>query len=153
VLAEPGRRRSLGASGPVPHLPLLSSLELGGLAGAVPCARLHTRQVLWEHGLGGLADTAELLVSELLTNAVQASMATGELLGVLLRLCGDRAAVLVEVRDRCPAPLVPRHSGPASESGRGLMLVAALAADWGWHEPPGWPGKAVWCLVTQSLAG
>jgi hypothetical protein len=151
VLAEPRMRRRLAASGP--DLPLLSSLELGGLPGAVPCARLHTRQVLWEHGAGHLAETAELLASELVTNSVQASMATGELMGVLLRLYGDRAAVVVEVLDRCPAPPLPRQNGPASESGRGLILVAALAADWGWHTPRGWPGKAVWCLVVPPRAG
>ncbi len=153
VLAEPSRRRSLGASCPAPRLPLLSSLELGGLASAVPCARLHARQVLWEHGAGHLAETAELLVSELVTNAVRASMATGELLGVLLRLYGDRVAVLVEVLDHCPAPPQPRPGGPASESGRGLVLVEALAVDWGWHRPHEWPGKAVWCLVVPPAAG
>src|SRR2546430_14597646 len=52
---------------------LRTFLELGALPSAVPCARLHTRQVLWEWQLSPLADTAELIVSELVTNAVQAS--------------------------------------------------------------------------------
>jgi hypothetical protein len=51
---------------------LRSQLELGALASAVPCARLHARQVLWEWGAGELAETAELLVSELVTNGVKA---------------------------------------------------------------------------------
>jgi hypothetical protein len=50
--------------------PLESFLELGAFPGAVPCARLHTRQVLWEWGLAALGETSELLVSELVTNAV-----------------------------------------------------------------------------------
>jgi hypothetical protein len=49
--------------------PLRSFLELGALPGAVPCARLHTRQLLWEWGLIALSETAELLVSEIVTNA------------------------------------------------------------------------------------
>jgi hypothetical protein len=55
-----------------PHQwPLRSYLELGALPTAVPCARLHARHLLWEWGLNGLAADAELLVSELVTNAVK----------------------------------------------------------------------------------
>jgi len=44
--------------------PLRSYLELAALPGAVPCARLHTRQVVWEWGLQELAETVELVVSD-----------------------------------------------------------------------------------------
>ncbi len=47
--------------------PLHSYLELGAFPGAVPCARLHSRQLLWEWGLTDFSDTIELLVSELVT--------------------------------------------------------------------------------------
>ena len=53
----------------MPPWPLTSQLELGALPTAVPCARLHARQVILEWGLTGLAHTAELVVSELVTNA------------------------------------------------------------------------------------
>ena len=143
------------------NLSQLSSLEFGGLPGAVPCARMHARQVFAERGLNELAETAELLVSELVTNAVQASLATGDLLGIRQRLYAGRPgqrptaagadgsgpAVVAEVWDLCPEPPLPKASGPASENGRGLQLVEALAAEWGWYEPPGWPGTAVWCLI------
>lgn len=55
--------------------PLRSFLELGALPSAVPCARLHTRQLLWEWGLTSLIDSAELIVSEIMTNAVQVTQA------------------------------------------------------------------------------
>ncbi len=56
--------------------PLQDFLELGALVSAVPCARLHARQVLWEWGvLGSLGESTELLVAELVTNAVKASRA------------------------------------------------------------------------------
>jgi hypothetical protein len=53
--------------------PLRSFLDLGVLPTAVPCARLHTRQLLWEWQLTALGDDVELLVSELVTNAIQVS--------------------------------------------------------------------------------
>jgi hypothetical protein len=40
--------------------PLRSSLELGALSTAVPCACLHVKHVLWEWGLNSLAESAEL---------------------------------------------------------------------------------------------
>src|SRR3989442_1360431 len=55
--------------------PLSTTLPLGALPGATPCARMHARAVLTEWGLGDLADAAELIVSELVTNAVRASTA------------------------------------------------------------------------------
>lgn len=57
--------------------PVRSSLELGALPTSVPCARLHTRHLLWEWGLDGLVEPAELLVSELVTNAVRAMAKQG----------------------------------------------------------------------------
>jgi hypothetical protein len=71
--------------------PLQSFLELGPLPSAVPCARLHARQVVWEWGLVRLSEDIELIVSELVTNAVRAS--EGLMPGVphvRLWLCSDR---------------------------------------------------------------
>src|SRR5215467_4083379 len=50
-----------------------SYLELGAYPSAVPCARLHARNVLYEWGVRSIADTVELIVSELVTNAVNAA--------------------------------------------------------------------------------
>ena len=55
--------------------PLRDFIELGALPGAVPCGRLHARQLLWEWGLTRLSESTELLVSELMTNAMHASRA------------------------------------------------------------------------------
>src|SRR5262249_7031132 len=48
-------------------------LELGALPTAVPCARLHVKHVLREWQMPQLADPVELVVAELVTNAMQAS--------------------------------------------------------------------------------
>ena len=132
--------------------PLSSTLPLGALPGATPCARLHARAVLYEWGLAGLAEAAELIVSELVTTAGRASPApagrprydaTGMPV-VVLRLASDRFKLLVEVWDVIPGAPAAAHPGPDDESGRGLMLVAAQSDRWSWQRVPGWPGKVVW---------
>jgi Signal transduction histidine kinase len=103
-------------------------------------------------GPGDLAEAAELIVSELVTNAVRASTApdgrprydgTGMPV-VVLRLASDRFKLLVEVWDVIPGAPAAAHPGPDDESGRGLMLVAAQCDRWSWQTVPGWPGKVVW---------
>jgi anti-sigma regulatory factor (Ser/Thr protein kinase) len=125
--------------------PLQSHLSLGALASAVPCARLHTRQVLWEWGVSAFADSAELIVSELVTNGVLASRAAGS--PVDLWLSCDRAQLLIMVRDvsrEVPALMAPDDG---TESGRGLMIVDALASRWGYYLVVH-GGKCVWALIT-----
>jgi anti-sigma regulatory factor (Ser/Thr protein kinase) len=86
---------------------LRSYLELGALPTAVPCARLHVRHLLWEWGLNGLAANTELLTSELVTNAVQATAGQRQA-AIRLRLSSDNARVLVEVWDADPRPPAPK---------------------------------------------
>ena len=111
-----------------------------------------------EWGLGDLADTVELVVSELVTNAVQASVdhdgrprysPEHGLACVHLRLSTDGLALLVEVWDENAMPPAPVHPSLADEGGRGLMLVDALAERWSWSLPPSGRGKIVWALVTS----
>lgn len=77
--------------------PLQDFLELGALAGALPCARLHARQVLWEWGIGNLGDSIELLVTELITNAVRASGEMTQVYTVRLWPLSDSAHILILV--------------------------------------------------------
>ena len=91
--------------------PLRSSLELGALPTAVPCACVHTQLLLWEWGLNSLAESAELLVSELVTNAVNATAGRdGQV--VSLHLSGNATKVLIEVHDADPQP--PAAETPGS---------------------------------------
>ncbi len=85
-----------------------TSLLLGALPSAVPCARLHARQVLWEWGTSKIAETAELLLSELVTNAVQGAQATVSDLPVNVRLSANRDRLLIEVWDSNVRPPVSR---------------------------------------------
>jgi anti-sigma regulatory factor (Ser/Thr protein kinase) len=109
--------------------PLSCSLSLGALPTAVGSARLHARAVVCEWGLSGLAETVELVVSELVTNAVQASTGPDgrpryddDLAGmpvVHVRVSSDQVRVLVEVWDRSTLAPVVNHVEPDDESGRG----------------------------------
>ena len=115
------------------------------------CARLHARHLVWEWGLDGLAETAELLVSELATNAVQAMARREGHPAVRLQLVGDNARVRIEVWDADPQPPAPKDPGEdgipdlEAEGGRGLFLVAALSACWDWYLTQEPAGKVVWC--------
>jgi hypothetical protein len=128
--------------GDAPHWPYHSFLALGALPGAIPCARLHTTAVLWEWGMEALAQPAELAVSELVTNAVRASTDARQAAGgpaglpvVALRLAGDHKHLLVEVSDHDPRPPIPTEADPEHDGGRGLLLVAAVSARWGYYYP------------------
>jgi anti-sigma regulatory factor (Ser/Thr protein kinase) len=125
-----------------------SHLVLGALPSAVPCARLHARLMLTEWDLKPLAETAELIVSELVTNAVRASTGLPErrpgLPTVRLWLSADHEHVLIEVWDADERMPVCGQPDPDAEHGRGLLLVEALSEDWGTYRPAGYPGKIVW---------
>jgi anti-sigma regulatory factor (Ser/Thr protein kinase) len=110
------------------------------------------RSVACEWGLADLADTAELLVSELVTNAVQTSarlrtVATPE---IRLWVTSDRASMVIHVWDGSDEmPVRKDMAAPDEEGGRGLTLVAALGKEWGaYRKAEG--GKVVWVLVTHS---
>ncbi|HXP18307.1 MAG TPA: ATP-binding protein [Streptosporangiaceae bacterium] len=97
-----------------------------------------------------LIDSAVLLVSELVTNAIRAG---GHLHGqagypdnapISLMITREPGTVRIEVHDSAcgPVPLAGDRSADA-ETGRGLMVIDALSRDWGWR--PGRCGKVVWC--------
>jgi len=133
--------------------PLRSSLELGALPAAPSCACLHVKHVLWEWGLNSLVESAELLVSELVTNAVNATGQPGQTVSVNLAGTGTGTAtgtrVLVEVWDADPQPPGPREPGEAGP-GDGVLLVAALSARWDWYPTQDPAGKVVWCELDSA---
>ncbi|MFE3410312.1 ATP-binding protein [Streptomyces mirabilis] len=96
----------------------------------------------WDAGLGTeVVRTAELLVSELVTNAVQYAD-TGS---VSLAVCLDESVLRIEVCDTSPVLPQPGLPGADSEGGRGLFLVAALADRY--HAEPTENGKRCWAEI------
>jgi anti-sigma regulatory factor (Ser/Thr protein kinase) len=129
--------------------PLQDFLELGALPGAVPCARLHARQVMWEWGLAALAGSAEIIVSELVTNAVHAARSLEWTSSVRLWLLSEKARVLILVWDANPQQPARVHADEEAESGRGLLLVETISDQWGSFATQETGGKTVWAAVTQ----
>jgi anti-sigma regulatory factor (Ser/Thr protein kinase) len=136
--------------------PLLSHIELRALPGSARTARLHTKTILRRWCLGDLADTAELVVSEIITNAVRASTPitpkqpeTGQAAGAqLLRfwLTSDQRSVLIQIWDSDHHRPVRKDVGPDAEAGRGLLLIETLSTQWGWYAPEEQGGKVVWAV-------
>jgi anti-sigma regulatory factor (Ser/Thr protein kinase) len=114
--------------------PLRNALPLGALEGAVPSARAHVRQLLWEWHLAELGQDVGLVVSELVGNAVMASaQLRPSVAPMLVWLGSNNRSVLAAVADASPKP--PKQLKPDldAERGRGLALVEAFSNRWGWH--------------------
>ena len=101
-------------------------------------ARSMIRDPLKRWGLEDLIPVTELLVSELVTNAIK--YAHGE---TLLQLILEPDTLTCEVHDTSPA--LPRvlQVDKDAENGRGLHVVSQLSARWGARRSQG--GKVVWC--------
>lgn len=84
-----------------------------------------------------LTDAAELLTSELVTNAVVHAHSE-----VDLCMTRTRSGVRIEVMDEAAGPVAPVGAPPHATGGRGLLLVSALARTWGVR--PCRDGKSVW---------
>ncbi|MFJ8820384.1 ATP-binding protein [Streptomyces sp. NPDC102467] len=110
---------------------------------AVTVARRTLRLVLHTHGLLALTEPAELLATELVSNAVRHTKGPAA-----LRLSWGDGLLRLGAWDADPTP--PRPPTPHlvdAEQGRGLALVGAFADEWGWHPYAtcGDSGKFVWC--------
>ncbi|HUB41916.1 MAG TPA: ATP-binding protein [Streptosporangiaceae bacterium] len=126
-------------------------LDLAAVATAACCARMFARLTLTNWGASDALEDAQLVVSELVTNAVKASgvveprPAWGRLQSLNLlavSLTGMDASVRIEVWDASPDEPVRRQATPDDEDGRGLEIVARLASRWGSQVHRG--GKVVW---------
>jgi len=137
--------------GTVGSWPLQSSLGLTAVPGDVPAARRHTRQVLQSWGLHGAADDTELVVSELVSNAMAISAAIKQQ-DIRLWLVSDGQQVLVLVWDASLDPPEITSSAADADGGRGLLLVEALSTQWGWYPATELGGKAVWALIRPDGA-
>jgi anti-sigma regulatory factor (Ser/Thr protein kinase) len=121
-------------------------------------ARRYIRQFLGScRGIGiGTADTAELLISELVTNAVRFASAPltarrhSENAGMIwLSVRHFGAGLLIEVYDSDIRPPVLTEASEDAENGRGLLLVDALSKEWSYFFPPG-GGKVVYCFLEKN---
>lgn len=126
---------------------LLHGFRVEAEEGAVPEAR-HTITSLVRSWNVALSDEqvaeVELLSTEVITNAIHHTQAPCS-----VAVQWDGVRVRVEVTDVSPVRPKPRRSSPDAEDGRGLMLVDALASDWGSVRDEA--GKVVWFEVASSI--
>ncbi len=127
----------------------LIAFVLPGIPESVRIARSHVRAALGAHGLGEYADDAEIITSELVTNAVQYVCDDGtETIGVTLARTWNPAGVTVTVSDSSPQGPARRETSADGERGRGLQIVEALSAHWGWRPEGG--GKAIFAVLARE---
>ncbi|MDQ0933455.1 ATP-binding protein [Streptomyces turgidiscabies] len=99
--------------------------------------------------------TVALVVGELAANAVQHGRVQGRDFGLRLALDAAVGLARIEVADAASAkrsPMAAPSSYPEGESGRGLLLVDALAVRWG-SVPRRPVGKTVWAVVPITTSG
>ncbi|GAA4685812.1 ATP-binding protein [Streptomyces youssoufiensis] len=122
----------------LPHSPLAPSV-----------ARATVRTVLRVHGPISLTDRAELLVSELVSNAFRYARGPAS-----LQLAWRAGVLRLSVRDTSPELPAPPRTGPwdlTQEGGRGLCLIGEYADRWSCYRLAGrgrqarGSGKVVWC--------
>jgi hypothetical protein len=119
-------------------------------------ARLFVRELLTGWGLAYLSDDAELIIAELVGNAVRHGLRTAPAAAArggrssirlcLLRRIGEVMLAVTDPSDEAPTPRVASSDG---ESGRGLQIVGALSYVWGWSPIEGC-GKAVWAVLRSA---
>ncbi|MEU5419638.1 SpoIIE family protein phosphatase [Streptomyces sp. NPDC001407] len=106
-------------------------------------ARKHASEQLTAWGLEELGFTTELVVSELVTNAIRHAHAP-----IRLRLIRDASSLICEVSDASSTSPRMRRARVFDEGGRGLLLVAQLTDRWGTRFTA--DGKTIW--AEQPLA-
>jgi anti-sigma regulatory factor (Ser/Thr protein kinase) len=115
---------------------------------SVQIARFYVRAALDYHSLRSFAEDAQMVTSELVSNAIEHAGAASFSAGLLrLNSCGSIAVI---VSDSSPFPPVKREPPAGTEHGRGLCIVGALSASWGWQRHQDAPGKAVYAILTAE---
>lgn len=106
------------------------------------CRRLCTAKLqLWD--MHELVENAQLLTSELVTNALQHGDGSSDIV-VRFVITADRAVIVVD--DDSPGAARVRQAEADDEVGRGMLLVSALATQWGVSPS----GATTWCVLVAE---
>jgi len=115
----------------------LDTIRLPPEPASARAARQHVARVIETGPLSDLVETASLLVSEIVTNALLHAGTDIE-----LSCSVEQGSLCVQVRDRSTVSPSPRHYAAGAMTGRGLGMVELLAAEWGVDVDE--HGKTVW---------
>lgn len=117
--------------------------RLPAAARSVPEARRNVTTTLHEWGLDGMVDTARLLTSELVTNAVLHARTD-----MTVTVEEQGRGVRISVADHSPVSPALRHHSTTATTGRGLRLLDELADAWSVADDR--DGKTVWFSLTTD---
>ncbi|MFI7364811.1 ATP-binding protein [Streptomyces sp. NPDC050149] len=121
------------------------AFRLSRCRSSVPRARAVLRAKLGEWRAGqSVAGDGELVLSELVTNAVRVPAPSDRLVGVRIEFRGRGELLRLEVSDAGAGRPEVQRLGELDKGGRGLLLVESLAHRWGVDERPAGIGKTVW---------
>jgi hypothetical protein len=160
AVADAGHRMADSRDAGLTAWPLSAGLgPLGALPTAPGVMRSFAKAVLGTWGLTAFTGDAELLISELATNAVAAATRpdgrpryddSGGLYLLWARLLADGTRLRIELWDTVPQGLgVPVRRHAQATAGRGLELLDALSAAWGWEPVSGRAAKKVWAELSK----
>jgi len=141
---EEGMGRWVGPRGRIggARAAVLGSLTIPGHPEQVSAARTFVARTLSAHRPGADADTATLLTSEIVTNAIVHTKSGVEGGTVTIVVIGVPRGVLVEIIDGGSAGTPVVKGDLYAADGHGLFLVQNLAAQWGYLREPA--GTTVW---------
>jgi anti-sigma regulatory factor (Ser/Thr protein kinase) len=143
-------RTCQGPPGRAPARPPRAVLDLGAVLTAPGCARAWTREILWEWGAAELADAAELVASELVTNSLNACVGLDQA-GIRLVLTLDKGELAILVRDNHPGVPLAVQPGADDEGGRGLLIVEHISDRCGWYPlKDANPAKVTWAVISGA---
>ncbi|WP_392842621.1 SpoIIE family protein phosphatase [Streptomyces sp. LN500] len=121
----------------------VATWDLSADPAAVSHARTHIAEKLTAWGLTDAAPTTELIVSELVTNAIRHAQPP-----IQLRLINHAGSLVCEVADGSSTSPHLRRARTLDENGRGLFIVAQLAERWGTRHNH--HGKTIWAEHTPA---
>ncbi|WP_037641186.1 ATP-binding protein [Streptomyces bicolor] len=128
------------------------AFQLSRRRGSVPRARALVTAVLGTWGIDQEAiDTAELVLSELVTNALRARAPGDRQVGIRIAHSEADGLLRLEVSDAAEGRPEVRSPGEDEDGGRGLLLVDALTHRWGVQKREGGIGKTVWAELKAPV--
>jgi len=155
VASDNGRPSPHPASTGLACLPRIATRTPGVDAGSVRAARDFTIATLQWWGVTERSGDIAVVVSELLTNALQHALPgfgdTRPRWPIRLGLLQPGPCVLCAVADPSELAPVPKTPVSLAETGRGLHIICALSDKWG-YTPPNDMGKVVWAMFSTRLA-
>jgi anti-sigma regulatory factor (Ser/Thr protein kinase) len=149
----PPPARAAELRGPEPPGSRYASAELDPKPAAAAEARKLTREWLARWDRDDLTEPAQIIASEIVTNAVQHIPPGSAGLAIIYAIHATPDALRITVWDIGPGQPRPVHPHADDETGRGLLLVNHLTGgNWGWRATPKSGGKVVYAVLTGRTA-